>query len=89
MSLEIMSFREVNEYFPLASVSVPCPQILAMNRRAKWSIIRLGTINSASCQVILWDSRGSSVGRRKVFKFNVSVSFQTGVTGNLKQRTVQ
>ena len=73
MSLEIMSFRDIDECSSLASVCVPCPQILGMNGRAEWPTIVIGAIDSAGCQVIVGDAWKSSIGRCKVFEIGVSI----------------
>lgn len=64
-----------------------------MNGRAKWSIIRLSSIDSASCQVVLRDSGSSSIGRGKVFKFGVSISTSKQsngkISGNWGERMIR
>ena len=71
--LEIISFCDIDERSSLASVCVPCPQILGMNRRAEWPTIVIGAIDSAGCQVIVRNARKSSIGRCKVFEIGVSI----------------
>ena len=74
MSLRMVSFCNNNEYYPRASVCPAGPQVLTMNRRAKWSIVGLSTIDPASCQVVVRDSGNRSVSSREVFRFAVSTS---------------
>ena len=73
MSLVIISFCDIDECFLLASVCVPGKQILTMNRRAEWSIVGVGTIDSASRQFVVRDSGNCSIGCRKIFETGVSI----------------
>ena len=85
MLLEIMSFRDVNKCFSLASVCVPCEQILGMNRRAEWPTIMIGAIDSAGCQVIVRDAWKSSIGRCKVLGIGVSILLSKQSVGKYRE----
>ena len=82
--LEVMSFCDIGVRSSLASVCVPCPQILGMNRRAEWPIIGIGAIDSAGCQVVVRDAWKSSIGRCKVFEIGVSILFSKQSDGKYR-----
>ena len=85
MSLETMSFCDIDECSSLASVCVPCPQVLGMNRRAEWPTIDIGAIDSAGCQVIVRDAWKSSIGRCKVFEIGVSIFLLMQFDGKIRE----
>ena len=88
-SLEVMSFCNIGERSSLASVCVPCPQILGMNRRAEWPTIGIGAIDSAGCQVIVRDAWKSSIGRCKVFEIGVSMLLSKQSEGKYREAWVK
>ena len=69
-----MSFRDVIDFFPLASICVTGKQILGMDRGAKWPVIALGTIYPAGRQFIVGDSGNSSIGGLQVYSYSVSIT---------------
>ena len=73
MSLVIISFCDIDVCFLLASVCVPGKQVLTINRRAEWSIVGIGTIDSAGRQFIVRNSGNCSIGCRKIFEIGISI----------------